>query len=76
MTDIDPPPYSANVRAEVARAGKRQQDVARDVRMSWSQWERRVRGDVDWRAFELEAIARVLHIPVRRLYEHANGGAK
>lgn len=73
MTNPQPPPYSANVRAEVARAGRQQKDVAAAVGMTWSQWERRLRGDVDWRAYELDAIAHELQIPLRRLYERANG---
>lgn len=76
MTNPQPPPYSANVRAEVARAGRQQKDVARTIGLSWSQWERRLRGDVDWRAYELDAIARELDVPLRRLYERANGDVK
>jgi hypothetical protein len=66
MTTSDPY-YSANVRAEVARAGRTQQAVFDAIGMTRSQWERRMRGDVDWRAIELHRIAEVLDIPVDRL---------
>lgn len=61
------PNYSANVRAEVARAGRTQQAVAETIGMTRPQWERRMRGAVDWRAFELDRIAEALSVPLERL---------
>lgn len=61
------PSYSANVRAEVARAGRTQGAVAEEIGMTRSQWDRRMSGAVDWRAFELDRIADVLGVPLERL---------
>lgn len=61
------PNYSANVRAEVARAGRTQQAVADAIGMTRPQWERRMSGAVDWRAFELDRIAEALDISYDRL---------
>lgn len=66
MTTSDPC-YSANVRAEVARAGRTQGAVAEEIGMTRSQWDRRMSGAVDWRAFELDRIARALGVPLDRL---------
>jgi transcriptional regulator with XRE-family HTH domain len=63
-TDVD---YSANVRAEVARSGSTQGEVAEAIGMTRSQWDRRMANAVDWRAFELHRIADVLGVPIERL---------
>lgn len=67
------PPKSAvvkrNVRAEIARSGKTHQSVARGIDMPYPTFRRRIAGEVDWRAGELEAVARYLGITVSRLTE-------
>jgi hypothetical protein len=66
-----PPNYSANTRAEIARAGRTQASVRNDPRVGLTgpQWTRRMHGDVDWRAHELQAVADVLGVDVARLYK-------
>lgn len=59
--------YSANIRAEVTRLGRRQTEVATESGLSWPQWQRRISGPVSWRAEELEAIARTLGVPLENL---------
>jgi hypothetical protein len=59
--------YSANVRAEIARAGRTQTAVARAVGMTWPTWQRRVSGDVPWKASELEAVAKEVGVPLSTL---------
>lgn len=48
-------------------AGRRQTEVAAEVGLTWPQWQRRMRGAVPWRATELDAVARVLGVPVAQL---------
>lgn len=59
---------SANVRAELARLRRTGRDVARLIGLSESAWRKRLAGTVAWRAHEVAAIARVLGVPVARLY--------
>lgn len=68
----DPPPgrplqTSANVRAEVARAGRTGREVAAKVEMSHSTWMSRMRKPDTWRMGELKRIADELGIPLDRL---------
>lgn len=58
--------YSANVRAEVARRGKRAKDMAAAVGVSPATWRRRMRND-DWRITELELLATALDVPLDTL---------
>jgi transposase len=67
-----PPPSERvrrNVRAEIARAGLNQENVAEQIGLSYATFRRRLTGPGDWRAGELEAIARALRIPLARLTE-------
>ena len=60
---------AGNVRAELARAGITHQDAAKAIELPDHMFRRRIRGEVDWRAGELVALARYLEIPVARLTE-------
>lgn len=51
-----------NVRAEMARAGVSQADLAARVGLSQSALSKRLRGVVPFRVDELDAIARVLRV--------------
>jgi len=62
---------SANIRAEIARAGKNQSEVCAAAEMSRSTWYRRMGKPGQWRIEELRRIAKVLDVPVERI---ANGG--
>jgi hypothetical protein len=61
---------SANVRAEIARAGVNPRLVREALQMSRTTWHRRMRKPGDWRMGELRKIADHLGIPIERL---ANG---
>lgn len=50
-----------------ALSGRRQTEVAAAVELSWPQWQRRMSGNVPWRAEEVRAIARVLGVPIEQL---------
>lgn len=58
---------SANVRAEVARARRTQQDVARAAGMSRGRWYARMRSPEDWTVDELRKVAAVLGVPLSAL---------
>lgn len=49
------------------RKDRRQTEVATAVNLSWPQWQRRMSGNVPWRADEVRAIARELGVPVEQL---------
>ena len=53
-----------NVRAEMARAGVSQIDLAERVGLSQSGLSKRLRGDVPFDVNELDAIATALGVPV------------
>jgi hypothetical protein len=61
------PQIGRNVRAAVVAAGRTQADVARTVEIEWHQWQKRTRGEVDWRLAELTAVARELGVPLSQL---------
>lgn len=75
----DGPPRSEvarrNVRAELARAGITHRDAAARVGLSYPAFRRRLddpvpeREPVDFRIGELEALARLLRVPLARLTE-------
>lgn len=46
---------------------RRQTEVATEAGLSWPQWQRRMSGDVPWRADEVRDVARVLGVPVAQL---------
>ena len=62
---------SANVRAEIARAGANPREVREAVGLSRTTWRRRLAQPGTWRLGELQKIATFLDIPIKRL---ANGG--
>jgi hypothetical protein len=60
---------SDNIRAEIARQkGVTGVSVARAIGMRESTWRKRVGGRTPWYAHEVEAIARILGVPVGQLY--------
>ncbi len=77
MTDGPPRSEVArrNVRAELARAGITHRDAARAIGLSYPALRRRLddptdeREPIDFRVGELEALARVLRVPLARLTE-------
>lgn len=56
-----------NIRAEVARAGRSQCDVAAAAGIPRSTWYLRMREPDGWTVGELQAIAGALNIPLQRL---------
>lgn len=58
--------YSANIRAEMGRKNKTAQEVAFGVAMNYTTFRRRL-AKGDWRAAELEWIARYLEVPLEAL---------
>jgi transcriptional regulator with XRE-family HTH domain len=61
---------AANIRAEVARAGVRQQDLARALGMSQPAVSDRFRGITAWTLNEVEAVARLLGTTASDLVRH------
>lgn len=58
---------AANVRAEIARAGKSQSDVAQHIPLSQQSLSQRMQGRVPFRISELQRIADYLGISVNAL---------
>jgi len=58
---------SANIRAELARAGRTQQDLAAYLGTTEAAVTRRLKGDVDWRVIEVMETAAFLHVPLSTL---------
>lgn len=56
-----------NVRAEAARKGFAQADIARKLGMTPNQVSRRWRGLVSWPLEELEQVAKALDVPIQGL---------
>jgi transcriptional regulator with XRE-family HTH domain len=65
----NPRPPFANLRAELARAGLFQKDVAAVLGQPQPQISKRLSGEIPWRLTELQAIATHLNIPVSRLID-------
>jgi predicted transcriptional regulator len=68
MSISDAPP-SAGVRAELARGGVTQADVASWLGLNQAAISKRLRGVIDWRLGELQVIAEKLGVPIARLIE-------
>ncbi|MGN6245160.1 MAG: helix-turn-helix domain-containing protein [Motilibacteraceae bacterium] len=66
---------SANVRAEMARRGLSQTDVAAILGVSQVSVSARLRGKVAWRIDDLTALARHFGMPVADLLDDSLGGA-
>jgi transcriptional regulator with XRE-family HTH domain len=58
---------AATVRAELARAGKTQTELAAHLGIGQPQVSMRIRGEIDWRVSELAAVANFLNIPITSL---------
>lgn len=58
---------AGNLRAELARRDLTQQEIADQLGISSVQVSRRMRGEVDWRLSELEAVAELLGLGLRDL---------
>lgn len=56
-----------NVRAELARSGKRQVDLAKFLGFTRQAVSKRLHGHVDFRVTELHAIAEYLGVPISAL---------
>lgn len=63
------PVPSAAIRAELARTGTEQKDVAAWLGYQPSQITKRMRGEVEWRLNELQIIAEKLGVPVATLID-------
>ena len=59
----------ASVRAEMARAGVTQKDVAEWLSIAESQVSQRVNGHIDWRLSEIRIIAERLGVPLATLVD-------
>lgn len=57
------------LRAEMARAGVDQKQIAEALGYSPSQVTKRMRGEIPWRVTELQAIAIYLKVPVTALID-------
>ena len=75
MTSPFPERVRANVRAEVARAGLSQTDLAEGLHTTQQAISRRMSGKVPFDVAEIEAIAEFLGIPVSALLPVTVGGA-
>lgn len=60
---------SAAIRAELARRGLFQVDVAEKLGITPGQVGRRMNGEIDWRFEELQAVAEMLDLPVSALVD-------
>lgn len=63
---------SANVRAEMARAGVKQTELALALNMPQAAISRRLTDETPWRASEIQAIAALLHVPITALLPDPN----
>jgi transcriptional regulator with XRE-family HTH domain len=63
------PIASSAIRAELARRGLKQVDVAEKLGIDPAQVGRRMNGDIDWRLSELQAVAAMLEVPVSALVD-------
>jgi len=64
----NPVPYPA-LAAALARTGTEQKDIAELLGFHPSMITKRMRGDVEWRLSELQAIAAHLGVPVSALLD-------
>lgn len=64
-----------NVRAELARQGKRQVDIAEQLGFTRQALSKRLHGHVDFRVAELHAIAELLGIPISKLVNDSTKAA-
>jgi transcriptional regulator with XRE-family HTH domain len=62
---------NGNVRAEMARRGLTQSDLATKAGMSQPALSRRLTGDAEWTVSELYAVAMVLRVQVTALLPKA-----
>ena len=60
---------SSSIRAELARAGKSQKDVAAWIGVHPSQVTGRMQGRIEWRLPELITIAKHLRVPISTLLD-------
>ncbi|GAB6897708.1 helix-turn-helix domain-containing protein [Kineosporia succinea] len=58
---------TANIRAEMSRAGRRQIDIAEHLGMSQGQISTRLNDQTAWRVHEVQSIAAYLGISVKTL---------
>ncbi len=56
-----------NVRTELARQGRRQNEIAKAIGMSAIALYRRMNGKVPWKVSELQTLARELGVPLETL---------
>ncbi len=70
MNCVMPNPIASSaIRAELARRGVRQMDIAELLGLHPSQITSRINGDIDWRLSELQAMAAHLNVPISRLID-------
>jgi transcriptional regulator with XRE-family HTH domain len=65
----------ANIRAEAARRGKSQADLAVVLKLSRQGVSQRLLGRVPFRIHELQEIANYLEVPLSRLVDEAKASA-
>lgn len=69
MLSSDPAGMNGNLRAEMARRGIRQTDLAEVLGMSQASLSNRLAGKAEWKLSELQVIAQHMGIPLTRLLE-------
>jgi transcriptional regulator with XRE-family HTH domain len=67
-------PYPA-LRAELARAGVEQKQIAEALGYHPSQVTKRMRGEIEWRLNELQAIADLIGVPIAVLVADSDPAA-
>lgn len=65
-----------NVRAELARSGKQQKDLARALGITQQSVSARLNGRVDFTVRELEIVAGVIEVPLSALIGPEPAGAR
>lgn len=70
MNCVMPNPIASSaIRAELARRGLRQVDIAEKLGIDPAQVTKRMNGDIDWRLAELQAIAAMFELPISALVD-------
>jgi transcriptional regulator with XRE-family HTH domain len=62
-------PVESKLRAAMAGKGVRQSDLAALLGITQAQISARIRGTIEWRVSELQAVARHLGVPVTELID-------
>jgi hypothetical protein len=61
------PTGESPIRQAAKASGRSQTEIATEVGLTYPQWQRRLRGETAWRAYEVADVARVLGVPIEQL---------